>query len=75
MRLVYDIEADGLQDEVTTVWMIVAYNIDNKQMYCFSDHGNLQGSIKDGVRFLENADLLIGHNVIGYDSCVLDKLP
>ena len=74
MRLVYDIEADGLQDEVTTVWMIVAYNIDNKQMYCFSDHGNLQGSIKDGVRFLENADLLIGHNVIGYDSCVLDKL-
>ena len=72
MRLVYDIETDGL--EATRIWVLVAHNLDTNTTYCFSDEDNLHGSIKDGVRLLENADLLIGHNIIGFDNRVIDNL-
>ena len=72
MKLVYDIECNGLNPD--TIWCLVAYNIDTQMTYKFSDHDNLHGSIKDGVRLLENADLLIGHNIIGFDNRVLDDL-
>ena len=50
MRLVYDIECNGLDPD--TIWVLVAYNIDTEMMYCFSDHDNLHGSIKVGFCLL-----------------------
>ena len=72
MRLVYDIETDGL--DATLIWVLIAYDLDTKMVYKFSDHDNLHGSIADGVRLLEKADLLIGHNIIGFDNRIVDKL-
>lgn len=72
--LVFDIEGDGLQDVVTTVWMIVAQNVNTGMIYKFSDHGSLHGSIADGISFLNNADILVGHNIVNYDLPVLDML-
>ena len=72
MKLVYDIETDGL--DATLIWVLIAKNVETNMIYKFSDHDNLHGSIKDGVRLLENADLLIGHNIIGFDNRVIDNL-
>jgi len=72
MRLCYDIECNGLTPD--TIWMIVAQNLDTKQIYKFSDHDNLHGSIADGAALLQNAELLVGHNIIGFDNVVVDKL-
>lgn len=72
MRLVYDIETDGL--DATVIWVLIAYDLDSKMTYKFSDHDSLHGSIADGVRLLEKADLLIGHNIIGFDNRVVDNL-
>lgn len=72
MRLVYDIETDGL--DATLIWVLIAYDLDTKMVYKFSDYDNLHGSIADGVRLLEKADLLIGHNIIGFDNRIVDKL-
>ena len=72
MKLCYDIECNGLDPD--TIWMIVAQDIDTEQVYKFSDHDNLHGTIKDGAAFLMNADLLIGHNIIGFDNRVVDNL-
>ena len=47
MRLVYDIECNGLDPD--TIWCIVAYDLDTGTEYAFSDHDNLHGSISDGV--------------------------
>ena len=49
-------------------------NLDTNQIYKFSDHDNLHGSIADGASLLQNADLLVGHNIIGFDNVVMDKL-
>ena len=72
MQLVYDIETDGL--DATKIWVLIAKDIKTNTIYKFSDHDNLHGSIQDGVRLLENAELLIGHNIIGFDNRVIDKL-
>ena len=72
MKLVYDIETDGL--DATLIWVLIAKNVETQQIYKFSDHDNLHGTIQDGVRLLENAELLIGHNIIGFDNRVIDNL-
>ena len=74
MRIVWDIETDGLLDEVTTVWCLVAKNIDTSTIYKFSDHDPQLPSMEDALRFLERADIHVGHNLIGYDCAVIKKL-
>lgn len=65
-KIVFDIEADGLHPN--NVWCIVAKEVDGK-LYTFD---NTQ--IEEGIKFLQQADTLIGHNIIGYDIPVLEKL-
>ena len=72
MRLCYDIETDGL--DPTVIWCIVAQDVDTKSVYKFSDHDKSLPGISDGVEMLRKAEVLIGHNVIGYDSPVIHKL-
>ena len=72
MRLTVDIEANGLQ--ATKIWMIVCENIDNGMIYKFSDVKSLHGTLEDGVNFLKNATLLVGHNLIGYDLPTIDRI-
>ena len=72
MKLVYDIETDGL--DATKIWVLIAHDINTNTTYKFSDHDNLHGTIRDGISLLERAELLIGHNIIGFDNRVIDKL-
>jgi len=65
-KIVFDIEADGLHPN--NVWCIVAKELDGK-IHTFD---NTQ--IEEGIKFLQKADTLIGHNIIGYDIPVLEKL-
>ena len=69
MKLIFDIEADNLLDDVTQVWCIVTRDADTKEVNTF-DLNNIQ----DGLKFLSKADTLIGHNIIEYDLRVLKKL-
>jgi len=58
-KIIFDIEADGLKP--TVVWCIVAKELDGT-IHTFD---NTQ--IKEGIEFLQTAEVLIGHNIIGYD--------
>lgn len=69
MRLVFDIETDGLLDTVTTLHCICATDIDTNREYSF--YG---ATLKDGLELLENATALIGHNIVGYDLVALKML-
>lgn len=66
MRLVFDLEADDLYPDVSRVWCIVAKDIDSGTMF------------KEVVKpwnstVLDNATMLIGHNIINYDLPTLKK--
>ena len=65
-KIIFDIEADGLNP--TVVWCIVAKEL-NGDIHTFD---NTQ--IEEGIKFLQSADTLIGHNIIGYDLPVLKNL-
>jgi DNA polymerase I-like protein with 3'-5' exonuclease and polymerase domains len=73
MRLAFDIEANGLLDTVTKCHVIVAIDIDTDNVYVFrsnDEHNNLD----EGIKLLQDADELIGHNIIGYDVPAIKKL-
>ena len=65
--LVFDIETDGLLPDVTCMWVGVTYCIETKEEKIYYDPTEL-------VYDLSCATLLVGHNIIGYDLPVLDKL-
>lgn len=66
MRLVFDIETDGLDPSV--IHCIVAKDVDTKEVYKF-----YSDTLDEGARFLTEAKELIGHNIMDYDLRVMRK--
>ena len=74
MKIIYDIETNGLVDTVDTIWLVVTKNIDTNEVITFSDYDVDSKPLNELVPFLNNATVLIGHNIIGYDNVVMHKL-
>jgi len=72
MRLVFDLEANGLLEDVSKLWCIVAYDLDTQETHVFTDNDRKYKGIDEGLKFLQKADTLIGHNIIMYDLPVMD---
>ena len=73
LRLVGDLEADALLDEVTVVHCLILKDIDEGTIYRFNDQGN-GPTIRDGIALMATADALYFHNGVRYDYAVLRKL-
>jgi len=71
--LVFDLETDGLLDDVTKIHCLVIYDSETDSTAIYNDQGS-QEPIVRGVQRLEDADVLVGHNVIGFDLPVLQKI-
>jgi len=71
VRVVLDLEADGLLDTVTQIWVAVCKDIDTGEMTSFVGEDILNGKLK---AYLESCDCIIGHNIIDYDLAVLSRL-
>ncbi|SAK95744.1 DNA polymerase I [Caballeronia temeraria] len=69
MRLIADIETNGLLHDVTVIHCLVAKDADTGKVSTF--HG---GAIEDGIKLLQQADHLIFHNGLDYDLPVIQKL-
>ena len=65
--LIFDIETDGLLLDLTTMWVGVTYCIETKEEKVYYDTDEM-------VEDLNEADCIIGHNIIGYDIPALNKL-
>lgn len=70
MKLIFDLEGDGLVSDITRLWCGVAMDIDDKSTYYFDP----DTSRDKFLCLLQSAELLIGHNIIDYDLPVLKKL-
>lgn len=69
MRLVFDLEADGLLNEASRIHCIVCINYDTDEVHKFEP-----SKVEHGLKFLMQADEIVGHNVIGYDIALASKL-
>ena len=67
---IFDIEANGLLDDVTEV-VCISY-MDMRSLEMVTAHG--PGAILKALDVLENSAVLIGHNILAYDIEVLKKL-
>ena len=67
-RFVFDIETDDLLLECTKCHIIAAYNIDTQEMKYW-----LEGDLS-WMKVFDEATLLIGHNILGFDIFALEKL-
>ena len=74
MRLLFDIETNGLPRKgMDRIHCIVAKDLDTKQVFRFNDTGSTQ-SVTNGVTLLQEADVLIGHNIVGFDIPVIQQI-
>jgi len=79
LRYVFDLETNDLLDKVTEIWIAVVIDLATGKEYIFSDHVSLSidghiNSLSAFLPFLEEADEISGHNIIGFDLPVLKKL-
>lgn len=73
MRLVFDIEGNGLFYEIDKIWCICAKDINTSKKYTWAV--NSKETLYEFLnRVLSEADELIGHNIINFDLPVLKNL-
>jgi hypothetical protein len=63
---VFDIEADGLLEDATTIHCLAYHNLTTGDSGSYTSLSDIRG-------FLLNADVLIGHNIVRYDVPLLRK--
>ena len=64
---IFDIETDGL--DAQKIWCISALDVDTEEQHSFGP-----SELSEGFDLLLKADKLIGHNIIGFDIPVINKL-
>jgi len=77
MTLVFDLETDGLLNDVTRIHCLAIYDSETDTMESFNDEcpgKGLSSPIIRGIQYLSQATDIAGHNIIGFDIPVIRKL-
>ena len=70
MQWLFDLESDGLLAEATKLHCAVAKNLESGEVVSFTPDTGFSGLLN----LLEQATLLAGHNIIGFDLPLIQKL-
>jgi DNA polymerase I-like protein with 3'-5' exonuclease and polymerase domains len=74
MRLSFDLETNGfMRQGFDTIHCLVTRDLDTHEVHVYNDQGTHE-SIVTGIKYLAEADLLVGHNIINYDIEVIHEL-
>ena len=69
MAFIFDLETNGLYEEVTTIHCLVMKDTDTGEVQYYTND-----DLGYGLQVLMDSDLIVGHNVIKYDIPVIQKL-
>jgi DNA polymerase III epsilon subunit-like protein len=86
--IVFDLETNGLLNNATRIHCVALYWVEDDRIEAFNDqpYGDGTYDIKEeapmagnyaihtGLQWLETADVLIGHNIIGFDLPVIKRI-
>jgi len=74
MKLLFDIETNGLPRQgMDRLHCIVTKNLDTGEVLRYNDVGTHE-SVTTGVNILAEADILIGHNIVGFDIPAIQQI-
>lgn len=68
MKLIFDIETNGFLNELNKIFCLEIYNIDEDKTYSYSEK-----NMYEGIELLSKAELLVGHNILGFDIPAINK--
>ena len=72
-RVVFDLESDNLLDKLTTIHCLVLRDVDTNEVVSCADQPGYT-PIQKGLDLLANAEVVYGHNSIGFDLPAIQKL-
>jgi uncharacterized protein YprB with RNaseH-like and TPR domain len=72
-RILFDIETNGLLDELDMLHSLVMLDIDTGDIVSCADQEGYT-PIEVGIRTLMEADLLVGHNIQAFDIPAIEKV-
>ena len=72
-NLLFDIEATGLLRQNSQIHCIVVRDLDNPDSDALV-FDTVKDNVAEGVKLLESADVLSGHNICGYDLPLIQEL-
>ncbi len=72
--LVFDCETNGLLHDVSEVHCLAIYDAEKEETFVFNNQPDNTYPIHEGLHWLTSADVIVGHNIIGYDLPVLRKI-
>lgn len=74
MRLLFDIETNGLPRKgLSVIHCLVLQDIDTGQVLRYNDTGASE-TVTTGLNVLQEADVLVGHNIVGFDIPVIQDI-
>ena len=73
MTLIFDLETNGLLHDVTCIHCLGIYDTETTETLVYNDEGDTEPIVR-GLQRLEDAKLIVGHNIINYDIPVIRKL-
>ena len=73
MNLLFDLETTGLLRRNSQIHCIVISNLDNDDCSPLV-FDTVKDNVDEGIAMLERADMLAGHNIIGFDLALIEEL-
>jgi DNA polymerase I-like protein with 3'-5' exonuclease and polymerase domains len=70
---IFDLESNGLLDTMTRVHCLVIRDFERRKTLRFR-RNDLEDTIDEGLDLLENAETVVGHNIIHFDIPALEKV-
>ena len=77
MSLIFDIETDGLLEQTTKIHSLVIYDTEKDELVSCSDPLQDKACFFDidlGIKLLQEADEIAGHNIVKFDIPAIQKL-
>lgn len=71
---VFDIETDGLLDAMTCIHVLVLRDVETGEVLDFADAKYGSRSVEKGVRLLQDARCIVGHNSTKFDIPAIQKV-
>ena len=75
--IVFDLEANGLYYDATHIHCIAYYDTNLDEILSFNDEcpgKGMSSPIIRAIQYIEQASVIVGHNIIGYDLPLIRKL-
>ena len=75
--MIFDLETNGLLHDATQIHCVVLHYLDTNETFSFNDESpgkGLSEPVVRAVQYLEIADCIIGHNVLGFDIPIINSI-